>query len=90
MVFAEALGTVLFRLGRFEEAVEVFEKAPRLREGKSIGFFLAMAYQHLGEHSKALDIYDRTVADQEKLERLTPSQHAIMAEANELFQNASP
>jgi uncharacterized protein HemY len=57
------LGTVYCRAGQWKDAVATLEKSTQLRSGGDSfdGFFLAMAYQQLGDAQKARQWYDRAV-----------------------------
>jgi WD40 repeat protein/serine/threonine protein kinase len=63
-VALRAYGAALYRAGRYAEAVKALEEA-----GKSFSprvwdwLFLAMARQHLGDHAKAREAFDKAVKE---------------------------
>ena len=68
IVFLNALGAVLHRVGRSEEAIERLTDANHLIQGgqqralerqASIGYFLAMAHHQLGQDVKAAQWLDK-------------------------------
>jgi serine/threonine protein kinase/uncharacterized protein HemY len=56
-----ALGVAQYRLGKWQEAITVIEKARQLKEGKETLFFLAMAYWKQGEKKLAQERYDEAL-----------------------------
>ncbi|HBE70323.1 MAG TPA: hypothetical protein DDW52_19415 [Planctomycetaceae bacterium] len=84
--FAETLGIVLYRLDRFEEAAQVLSNVDTDQTFVTADVYLAMAYHQLGDQAKARAIYQRCLTSSAKLERLLPSQEAMLREANKLLK----
>jgi superkiller protein 3 len=62
--YCNTLGTALYRVGRWKDAIETLERADRLQGGKRLGycaFFIAMAHWQLGDHERARKCYDQAV-----------------------------
>ncbi|HTK78195.1 MAG TPA: protein kinase [Gemmataceae bacterium] len=59
--YQNTLGTVYYRLARYEDAVATFEANLKRKDGDTAAdlFVLAMSYQQLGQSDKAHDAYGR-------------------------------
>jgi WD40 repeat protein/Tfp pilus assembly protein PilF len=95
--YLNTLGVVLYRSGKYAEAISVLEKSLAAGRGSSDAFdlyFLAMCDHQLGEATKAKECYERAakwVNDQREI----PAQWAadliaFQAEADDLLAHARP
>lgn len=92
-LFANTLGVVQYRLGKWQEAVATLEKSMALDKSRHDAhnlFVLSMCHVQLGSNAKAQDCFDRAVQWWEKQNNL-PAQHieelmAFRAEAEGLLQ----
>jgi serine/threonine protein kinase/WD40 repeat protein len=63
-MYRNTLGVVLYRLGKYQEAIDCLQQNVK-SDGDSYafdGFFLAMAYHHLGNGAKARDWFEKSNA----------------------------
>jgi|GEM_PF-5112854 len=72
----ELLSNVLQRLGRYEESIEIAQKALLLLDQSGSQFrvefaFIANAYSYLGRYSDGLDLLKKTLADSEAISSTT-------------------
>ena len=69
-LFAQTWGAVLYRAGRFEEAIHALKDAQAIEHAKSnvpyAGFFIAMAHHRLGHASEARTCLKKACDDAEK------------------------
>jgi tetratricopeptide (TPR) repeat protein len=82
-IFLNTQGVVLYRLGRFVEAVTCLEKSLAAGGGKFDGFdlfFLSMAHYHLGHNEQARECRDRAVHWVEQQKNLAPDHAKELAD----------
>jgi tetratricopeptide (TPR) repeat protein len=63
-LYGNTLGVVLYRLGQYQEAIDCLEKNSK-SDGEFFafdGYFIAMAYQRLGNSATARDWFERSNA----------------------------
>jgi WD40 repeat protein/tetratricopeptide (TPR) repeat protein/tRNA A-37 threonylcarbamoyl transferase component Bud32 len=91
------LGVAEYRCGHYRKAVATLEKSTATSHGQNGAFdlfFLAMAYQRLGEVSRARDCYERAVAWLRSKQGPQWGEHAELdgfrAEAEEVLASPSP
>jgi serine/threonine protein kinase/tetratricopeptide (TPR) repeat protein len=87
-MIVNTLGAVLYRAGRWQEAVAALEKSMELRKGGDSfdWFFLAMAHWKLGEKDKACQWYDRAVQWMEEKRPASEELRRIRNESEELVK----
>jgi WD40 repeat protein len=95
--YANTLGVVYYRLGRYEPAIAMLQRS--LRESKDRAaafdlFFLAMCHHRLGDAAQARDCFDRAVKWCQGHKSLTAQDaedlKAFRAEADALLQRPAP
>ena len=54
------LGVLYVRTGQLDRAIDVFERALKIREDKDVYYNLAAAYLEKGDTAKAIDAYKKS------------------------------
>jgi serine/threonine protein kinase/WD40 repeat protein len=74
-VYLNTLGVVLYRVGKFNEAVEALEKSIARAPGRYDGinlYFLSMCHMKLGDPAKARDCFEKAVKWGNQQKQLSP------------------
>jgi tetratricopeptide (TPR) repeat protein len=87
-MYWNTLGWALYRTGAWKEAIAALEKSMELSKGGNslAWFFLAMAYQQLGEKEKARRWYNKAVQWMEKNQPKSEDLRRFRREAAELLR----